>query len=108
MSDFAFAGKSFEFRIDNGVVFRNFYSSDGKRLRYATLDGPAERVSEEVELFAAEFAPNIYMVGWNEISGATVVHVMNFKNHTMCGFWSFPEDDDRSGEIHSGTFAEAK
>ncbi|WP_327726583.1 hypothetical protein OG250_03170 [Streptomyces sp. NBC_00487] len=42
MSEFTYAGKSFIFHVDNGVVFRNTYAADGTTLRYATLEGPAK------------------------------------------------------------------
>ncbi|GAB4003989.1 hypothetical protein GCM10029992_47650 [Glycomyces albus] len=48
----------------------------------------------------------MYLLGWNEISGTTVTHVMDFKNSTVTAFWSFPEGGGRVGQIHTATFKE--
>ena len=106
MSDFAFAGKVFEIRLDNGVVFHNTYGPEGDKLRYEMIDGAAEGGSGTVDLYVGEVAEKIYLVGWNEVSGAAVSHVMDFNTKRLTAFWSFDEDGGRTGEMHGGTFQE--
>ncbi|THV30190.1 MoaF-related domain-containing protein [Glycomyces paridis] len=106
MSDFAFAGKTFVIHLDNGVVFHNIYGSEGNRLQYAEIDGATEGASGTVDLHVAEIARKVYLIGWNEVTGATVTQVLDFGTGTVTGFWSADEGGGRSGEIHSGTFEE--
>ncbi|MFC3493215.1 MoaF-related domain-containing protein [Glycomyces rhizosphaerae] len=106
MTDFAFAGKTFEVRLDNGVVFHNTYAAEGNKLQYAEIDGATEGASEEVDLYVAEVASRTYLVGWNEVSGTVVTHLMDFKNKRITAFWSFDTGGGRTGEVHSGTFAQ--
>jgi hypothetical protein len=106
MSDFAFAGKVFEIRLDNGVVFHNTYSPGGDKLRYEMIDGAAEGGSGTVDLYVGEIAERIYLVGWNEVAGSAVAHVMDFNTKRITAFWSLDEGGGRIGEMHSGTFQE--
>ncbi|MFB9658609.1 phenolic acid decarboxylase [Glycomyces mayteni] len=106
MSDFAFAGKTFVVRLDNGVVLHNIYAAEGNRLQYAEIDGASESASGTVDLHVAEVSPKVYLLGWNEVTGTAVTHVMNFHDRTITGFWSFADHGGRTGEVHSGTFEE--
>lgn len=106
MTDFAFAGKTFEVRLDNGVVFHNTYAAEGNRLRYEEIDGAVESASEEVRLHVAEVAAGIYLLGWNEVSGTAVSHVMDFNTGSITAFWSFDVGGGRIGEVHTATFEE--
>ncbi|RRR99533.1 MoaF-related domain-containing protein [Glycomyces terrestris] len=106
MGDFAFAGKTFVIRLDNGVVLHNIFGAEGNKLQYAEIDGATESASGTVDLHVAEVTPRVYLLGWNEVSGTAVTHVMNFHNHTITGFWSFEDHGGRIGEVHSGTFEE--
>jgi phenolic acid decarboxylase len=108
MTDFEFAGKAFDIRLDNGVVFHNTYAAEGNRLVYEEIDGVVEGASEEVELYVAEVASRIYLVGWNEVSGAAVAHVMDFKTRRVTAFRSLDAGGRRAGEVHTGTFEEVK
>lgn len=108
MSDFAFAGKTFEIRVDNGVVYYSTFGAEGGTLRYEEIDGAAEGGSDEVELHVALVNSGVYLLGWNEVSGAVVTHVMDFNSGTITGFWSFDDGGGRSGEVHSATFREVK
>jgi len=106
MSDFTFAGKTIEFKVDNGVVFHNDYTADGKGLRYEAVDGPTKGTAEDVQLHAAQVAPGVYLVGWAEASGMTVTHAMNFNDGVIHAFWTYETDTGRIGELHHGTFRE--
>lgn len=106
MSDFAFAGKTYELHMDDGVVFHNTYGPEGNTLRYERIDGATEGASEVVKLHVAEVSPRVYLLGWNEISGTAVTHVMDFKNAAITAFWSFPDGNRRTGQIHTATFKE--
>ncbi|MGQ4434188.1 MoaF-related domain-containing protein [Streptomyces sp. SAS_260] len=57
MSELTHAGKTFVFRVDNGVVFRNTYTADGTTLHYETTKGPTKGSEETVTLHTAEVAP---------------------------------------------------
>jgi len=106
MSDFAFAGKTLEVRVDNGIVFHNTYGPEGNKLHYEEIDGTAEGASEDVELDVAEVAEGIYLLGWNEVSGTVVTHVMDFNTKRLAAFWSFDAGGARVGEVHYATFEE--
>lgn len=108
MTDFKFAGKTFEVRMDNGVVFHNTYAAEGNKLHYAAIDGAAEGASEDVELHVGVVAAGIYLVGWNEVSGKAVAHVMDFNTGTITGYWSFDAGGGRIGEVHAAKFKEVK
>jgi phenolic acid decarboxylase len=108
MADFAFAGKTFEVRVDNGVIFHNTYGPEGNKLRYEEIDGAVEGASEEVRVHVAEVAAGIYLLGWNELSGTAVTHVMDFNTDTITAFWSFDVGGGRIGEVHTATFKEVK
>lgn len=106
MSGFPFAGKTLEIKVDNGVIFHNTYSDDGKQLHYETIAGPTEGASEDVELHAAEVSPGVYIVGWTEISGKTVAHALNFNTSTVHAFWTQEVGKGRIGELHPGSITE--
>ncbi|MFG3342438.1 hypothetical protein [Glycomyces sp. NPDC048151] len=108
MTDFEFAGKAFDIHLDNGVVFHNTYAAEGNKMVYERIDGAAEGASEEVELHVAEVAPRMYLVGWNEVSGMVVTHLMDFKAKRITAFWSMDEGGGRTGEVHGGKFEEVK
>ncbi|WP_326574271.1 hypothetical protein OG889_04300 [Streptomyces sp. NBC_00481] len=102
MSEFTYAGKSFIFHVDNGVVFRNTYAADGTTLHYATLEGPAKGAEETVTLHTAEVAPGLFMLGWVEKSGMTITHLMNLNTRTVHAFWTYETGDGRVAELHAG------
>lgn len=103
MSAQSYADRTFVFRVDNGVVFRNTYSADGTGLHYETLEGPAKGAAEDVALQAAEVAPGIFVMGWVEESGMTVTHVMNLDSLTVHALWTYESNGRRVAELHSGT-----
>ncbi|TXC99797.1 MoaF N-terminal domain-containing protein [Streptomyces sp. ISID311] len=107
MSTLTYAGRTFVFRVDNGVVFRNTYSADGTSLHYETLEGPAKGATETVALHAAEVAPGIFLLGWVEESGMTVTHVMNLDTLTVHALWTDENDGRRAAELHTGTLEPA-
>ncbi|GAA3781792.1 hypothetical protein ACFS5L_14825 [Streptomyces phyllanthi] len=107
MSDLTYDGKTFVFRVDNGVVFRNTYTADGTSLRYETLQGPAKGAAETVTLHTAEVAPGLFMLSWVEASGMTITHLMNLNTRTVHAFWTYETGDGRVAELHTGTLAPA-
>jgi len=60
---------------------RLFFESDNS-LVFTILDGELTAVghTEKVGTTIAEIRPNVYMVAWKEISGATVTHVEDHEN----------------------------
>ncbi|MFE7278601.1 hypothetical protein [Streptomyces sp. NPDC057623] len=106
MSDPTYAGKTFRFGVDNGVVFHNTYAADGTGLRYETVAGPTKGAVEDVRLHAAEVSEGVFIVGWVEQSGMTVTHAMNLNTKTVHAFWTYETPDGRVGELHTGTLEE--
>ncbi|MCH7229319.1 phenolic acid decarboxylase [Glycomyces sp. L485] len=107
MDGLAFAGKSYEIKVDNGMVFHHTYSADGRTLHYETVAGPMEGASEDVRLRAAEVASGIYLVGWNEISGLTVALAMNLNDNTVHTIRTHEAEGERHSELLSGTITES-
>ncbi|WP_100445143.1 phenolic acid decarboxylase [Glycomyces xiaoerkulensis] len=105
MGESVFAGKTIEFKADNGAVYHNIYSADGTTLHYEAVEGLAEGASEEVRLRTAEVAPGVHMVSWTESSGITVSQAVNFNAGTIHSFWSRDAGGRRVGELQSGSFA---
>ncbi|WOX07460.1 MoaF-related domain-containing protein [Streptomyces sp. N50] len=107
MSELSYAGKTFVFRVDNGVVFRNTYAADGATLHYETLEGPTEGSEETVTLHTAEVAPGLFMLGWTEESGMAVTHLMNLNALTVHAFWTYGTGDGRVAALRTGTLEPA-
>ncbi|MEU8915602.1 MoaF-related domain-containing protein [Streptomyces nigrescens] len=107
MSELTYAGKTFIFRVDNGVVFRNTYAADGTTLRYETVGGPAKGAEETVTVHTAEVAPGLFMLGWVEASGMTITHLMNLNTQAVHAFWTYETGDGRVAELHTGALEPA-
>ncbi|MGP3945908.1 MoaF-related domain-containing protein [Streptomyces sp. 6N106] len=107
MSGLTYAGKTFVFRVDNGVTFRNTCTADGTSLRYETLQGPAKGTEETVTLHTAEVAPDLFTLGWVEASGMTITHLMNLNTWTVHAVWTYETGDGRVAELHTGTLEPA-
>jgi len=60
---------------------RLFFETDNSMV-FTILDGELTAIghTEKVETTVAEIRPNVYMVAWKEISGATVTHVEDHEN----------------------------
>ncbi|MFE7277815.1 hypothetical protein [Streptomyces sp. NPDC057623] len=106
MSDLTYAGRTFRFSVDNGVVFHNTYASDGTALHYETVAGPTKGAVEDVELHAAEVSPGVFILGWLEKSGMTITHAMNLNTGSVHAFWTYETPDGRVAELHTGTLEE--
>jgi len=59
-----------------------FFDSDESLIFTVIEGGPLTKngYSEKVRTTIAEIRPNVYMVAWKEISGATVTHVEDHEN----------------------------
>lgn len=106
MSNLTYAGKTYKFSVDNGVVFHNTYSPDGTTLHYETVAGPTAGASEDVTLHAAEATSGVFLLGWVEKSGMTVTHAMNLNTLTVHAFWTYDTPEGRIGELHVGSLEE--
>ncbi|MGQ4480086.1 MoaF-related domain-containing protein [Streptomyces sp. SAS_276] len=107
MNELTSAGKTFIFRVDNGVVFHNTYTADGATLHYETTEGPTKGSAETVTLHTAKVAPGLFILGWAETSGMRVTHPMNLNTLTAHGFWTYQKGDGRIAELHIGTLEPA-
>ncbi|MEV4658096.1 hypothetical protein [Micromonospora sp. NPDC049301] len=105
-----FAGNSHTLQFEDGAVFRETYSPDGRSLRWEGLEGPFAGSAETVSLYVGEVADGVYFVSWLESSGMTVSRVMDFNNGTAQDFWTKPAEAGRGGrvaEMHTGTMSPA-
>jgi len=104
-----FAGKSYSFKVDNGIELRDDYGGDGRSLHWEATAGPTKGQSETVDLHVVEVADGIYFVSWLEASGMTISRVMNFNTGEAQAFWTMPAKEGvggRSAEMHTATMAE--
>lgn len=103
MSPLTYAGKAFEFIVDNGIVFHNSYSSDGESLHWRAVAGAMAGSTEVVHLHAAEVTAGVFLIGWTERSGMTVTHAMNLNTDTVHAFWTYATPSGQIAELHTGT-----
>lgn len=69
------------FESDNSMVFTIIEGGSLQKNGY----------SERVETVIAEIRPDIYMVAWKEISGATVTHVEDHQNGIIYSNATLPD-----------------
>lgn len=74
------------FVMDVGVLKTELYFESNNSMTFKVLEGGALQTkgySETVETTIAEIRPQVYMVAWKEISGATVTHVEDHENEIV-------------------------
>ncbi|MHA3789993.1 MoaF-related domain-containing protein [Flavobacterium hauense] len=71
---------------------RLFFESDNSMI-FTILDGELTAIgyTEKVETTIAEIRPNVFMVAWKEISGATVTHVEDHQNGIVYSNATLPD-----------------
>jgi len=74
-------GNRYRMEVD-GLKTELFFDSD-ESLVFTIIEGGSltkNGYSEKVKTTIAEIRPDVYMVAWKEISGATVTHVEDHEN----------------------------
>lgn len=71
---------------------RLFFESDNSMV-FTILDGELTAIghTEKVKTTITEIRPNVYMVAWKEISGATVTHVEDHENGIVYSNATLPD-----------------
>lgn len=69
--------------MDVGVLKTELYFETDESMIFTVIEGGGlteNGYSEKVETIIAEVRPEVYMVAWKEVSGATVTHVEDHEN----------------------------
>lgn len=82
------------YRMDVGILKTELYFESDDALVFTVLEGGTltkNGYSERVETVIAEIRPQVYMVAWKEISGATVTHVEDHENRIIFSNATLPD-----------------
>lgn len=74
-------GNKYKMEVD--VLKTELFFDSDESLIFTIIDGGSltkNGYSEKVKTTIAEVRPNVYMVAWKEVSGATVTHVEDHEN----------------------------
>src|SRR5262245_37260317 len=106
----SFAGRTYMFRVDNGMVLRASFGPGGRKLSWEAVEGPNAGTGETVDMQVAEISDNVYFVNWLESNGMTVSRVMDMNSGMVHVFWTMPDQSGiggRTAETHTGTMSPA-
>jgi phenolic acid decarboxylase len=95
------AGEVLLIRMDNGTVYRNSYSADGKYITWQVLAGPAKGRQERCPLHGVRLTPGVFFLSWIESDSTTVSHVLDLTTMTAEAFWTVEATPSRIGELHT-------
>ncbi|WP_108423252.1 MoaF-related domain-containing protein [Flagellimonas amoyensis] len=82
------------FQMDVGVLKTELDFESDNTMTFKVLEGGALQTkgySERVETTIAEIRPQVYMVAWKEVSGATVTHVEDHENEIVYSNATLPD-----------------
>ncbi|WP_332736808.1 MoaF-related domain-containing protein [Flavihumibacter sp.] len=82
------------YKMDVGVLKTELYFESDEAMVFTVLEGgelTKNGYSERVETVIAEIRPQVYMVAWKEISGATVTHVEDHENGIIYSNATLPD-----------------
>lgn len=80
--------------MDLGVLKTELYFETEDSMIFTVLEGGSLTETgyvERVDTTIAEVRPNVYMVAWKEISGATVTHVEDHENGIIYSNATLPD-----------------
>lgn len=83
-----------KYLMNVGVLKTELYFESEESMMFTILEGGdlAEAgYSERVKLTIAEVRPDVYMVAWKELSGATVTHVEDHENGIIYSNATLPD-----------------
>ncbi len=82
------------YRMDVGVLKTELFFESDESMVFTVIEGGSlteNGYSERVEITIAEIRPQVYMVAWKEISGATVTHVEDHENGIIYSNATLPD-----------------
>ncbi|SEK80476.1 MoaF-related domain-containing protein [Parapedobacter koreensis] len=80
--------------MDVGVLKTELYFETDESMVFTIIDGGSlteNGYSEHVETTVAEIRPQVYMIAWKELSGATVTHVEDHENGIIYSNATLPD-----------------
>ena len=80
--------------MDVGVLKTELYFENEVSMIFTVLEGESlteNGYSERVDTTIAEIRPQVYMVAWKEISGATVTHIEDHENGIVYSNATLPD-----------------
>jgi len=91
--------------MDVGVLKTELYFDTEESMVFTVIEGGSlteNGYSERVETTFAEIRPQVYMVAWKELSGATVTHVEDHENGIIYSNATLPDGSfyPMKGTIH--------
>jgi hypothetical protein len=91
--------------MDVGVLKTELYFEMDESMVFTVIEGGSlteNGYSERVKTTVAEIRPNVYMVAWKEVSGATVTHVEDHENGIIYSNATLPDGGfyTMKGTIH--------
>jgi MoaF-like len=87
--------------LDNGSVYRNSYSEDGKYITWEAVAGPEKGRRERCPLHWVRLTPGVFFLNWIEADSTTVSHVLNLTTMTAEVFWTIDAKPSRTGQLHT-------
>lgn len=72
----------------DGLVATNKYNTDASHVEYEIIEGPGKGSKGKSSCEWSEVSEGVYLISWQEDSGATVVHLDDFKKCTSMTFFS--------------------
>ncbi|RDC56424.1 hypothetical protein DU508_12555 [Pedobacter chinensis] len=82
------------YKMDLDVLKTELYFETDESMVFTVIEGGSlteKDYSERVETTIAEIRPQVYMVAWKEISGATVTHVEDHENGIIYSNATLPD-----------------
>lgn len=82
------------YKMDLDVLKTELYFETDESMVFTVIEGGSlteNGYSERVETTIAEIRPQVYMVAWKEISGATVTHVEDHENGIIYSNATLPD-----------------
>lgn len=94
-----------KYKVDLGnLKVEHFIESDSSMVFTILEGGELTKAghSERVEIIVSEIRPQVYMVSWKEISGATVTHLEDHENGILFSNVTLPDGNfyNMKGTIH--------
>ena len=82
------------YKMDLDVLKTELFFESDESMIFTVIEGGSlteNGYSERVETTIAEIRPQVYMVAWKEISGATVTHVEDHENGIIYSNATLPD-----------------
>lgn len=80
--------------MDVGVLKTQLYFESDESMIFTVIEGGSlteNGYSERVQTTIAEVRPQVYMIAWKELSGATVTHVEDHENGIIFSNATLPD-----------------